>query len=417
MPEPQSKTLMAANRVLQRCDTLAGISSMSDAICRAYLTKEHRQCNQQVMQWMSDAGMCTYEDAAGNCWGSYRASATSAQTLILGSHLDTVPNAGRYDGILGVLCAIEFIDTLHQKGQRLPFNIDVVGFGDEEGVRFGTTLLGSFAVAGAWKDSWFTLQDHEHMSLLDALHEFHGERRNLCSASRAGDNLLAYLELHIEQGPVLEQRNLPVGIVSSIAGARRFTFEVIGTAGHAGTVPMAMRVDALTAAARIILMIEDVARQTNVVATVGRIQALPGSINVIPGCCQFTLDIRSGSDQERDSAIENVFFAIDELKDKFGFTFQFEEIHNASAVNCAGWIQDHIEESITSCDLQPITLVSGAGHDAMAFSDVCDVGMIFVRCKGGISHHPGESVTQTDVAWGIEVLANTVTAMANSIGN
>ena len=398
----------AASRILQRCDELAAISSMTGAVCRTYLTDQHRSCNTVVGKWMQEANMRSWVDEAGNVWGSYHSDIDGAPTLIIGSHLDTVPNAGKYDGILGVLTAIEFVDRLNKLGQRLSFNIDIVGFGDEEGVRFGATLLGSRAVAGTWDPTWLSVRDENQISMADAFNDFHGELRDPTQASRADDNLLAYLELHIEQGPVLEQQNLPVGIVSSIAGARRFKFEVIGMAGHAGTVPMDMRVDALSASARIVLKIEELARRSNVVATVGKINTLPGSINVIPGRCHFTLDIRSGRDESRDLAVKHIFEAIEQLRQEFGFIFSFEEVHTAGAVKCASWIQRAIEQAIEASGVSAISLVSGAGHDAMAFADVCDIGMIFVRCEKGISHHPAEAVTLDDVGYGLEILGETV---------
>lgn len=408
MLAPSSTVSSAAERILQRCDELGAISSMANGVCRTYLTEEHQRCNEVVTAWMKQANMLTWVDEAGNCWGSYHADVDDAPTLILGSHLDTVPNAGKYDGILGVITAIEFVDALNQRGERLPFNIDVVGFGDEEGVRFGATLLGSRAVAGTWDENWLEVRDENQVAMSTAFERFHGEIKDPRSASRAADNLLAYLELHIEQGPVLEQQDVPVGIVSSIAGARRFKFEVLGMAGHAGTVPMEMRVDAMSISARLILKIEDIARRSNVVATVGKIQALPGSINVIPGRCQFTLDIRSGRDEARDLAVKSIFEAVEELKQEYGILFNSEEVHSAAAVKCASWIQRAIEQAMESSNLPSISLVSGAGHDAMAFADVCDIGMIFVRCYKGISHHPAEAVSVEDVAFGLDILEKSV---------
>lgn len=398
-----SSFIESAQRSLSRCDTLASISSMEGAVCRIYLSPEHRQCNDTVRKWMDDANMLTWEDSVGNCWGRYAADREDAPSIILGSHLDTVPNAGKYDGILGVISAIEVVDRLAKSGIKLPFHIDVVGFGDEEGVRYGATLIGSRAVAGTWDPAWVSLSDNDNIPMGKALLEFKGAAIDPLSASMAKDKVLAYLELHIEQGPVLEQQNSPVGVVSAIAGARRFRFTCKGIAGHAGTVPMGMRRDALVGAARAITAIEAIAGRSRVVATVGKIEAYPGSVNVIPGECKFTLDIRSGVDSTRDHAVTTILEEIDDIADELELQFTYEEFHNAAAVSCDSELQRQIEEAVSELGIEPLSLVSGAGHDAMAVAEIAPVGMIFVRCKGGISHHPAEAVTEHDVAWGIQV--------------
>ena len=264
-----------AARVMERCDQLATISSMSGGICRTYLTDEHKRCNEVVSNWIDEAGMTSWVDEAGNCWGRYQANNDSAEIVVLGSHLDTVPNAGKYDGILGVLSAIEVIDQFHRDNVRFPFNIEIVGFADEEGTRFGATLLGSRAVAGTWNRHWFDLQDANGISLASAMESFGLHPEKVYDADRSAEKLLAYLELHIEQGPVLVKQDVPVGIVTSIAGARRFVLTFNGMAGHAGTVPMDHRRDAGVAAAIAIQQIEKVARRSSVLATVGKIKFSP----------------------------------------------------------------------------------------------------------------------------------------------
>jgi len=407
---------VSAARLLQRCDELAAISATEGAICRTYLTDEHRRCNAKVMQWMAGAGMDTYTDAAGNCWGHYAGDGNAEQSLLLGSHLDTVPDAGRYDGILGVLAAIEVVERFHARGRRLPFHIDVVGFADEEGARFGATLLGSRAVAGQWDPAWFELRDADGISMAEAFTDFGLDPAHIARASRAGDKLLGYWELHIEQGPVLEQRDLPLGLVSAIAGARRLQFTLRGRAGHAGTVPMAMRRDALVAAAGAVQIIDAQARHFDVVATVGKIEAHPGSVNVIPGRCQFTLDIRSGDDGLRDRALETILREIGDHCDRAQVAMEHREIHSAAAVPCAPRLQDAGRRALQRCGLEPFTLPSGAGHDAMAMAAVADIGMLFLRCKEGISHHPDESVALEDVALGLDVLEVAVEGMVLAAG-
>ncbi len=397
-----------AKTVMNWCDQLAAISSNPENISRFYLTPEHKHCNEQVALWMQDAGMDTWVDAAGNLCGRYEAENPCAKTLLLASHLDTIPNAGAYDGILGVLVAIAAVKILNDSNTRLPFAIDVIGFGDEEGTRFGSTLLGSRAVAGTWNPDWWQLKDRAGISLQQAFIDFDLQPEKIHEAARKADDILAYLEVHIEQGPVLEDENLALGIVTSIAGARRFSIDITGYAGHAGTVPMAMRKDALVAAALGIVQIETIAKEFNVVATVGKISCGPGAVNVIPGNASFTLDIRSGDDQLRDQAFAKIQHELDMICESRKLSANWQEIHNAPAVLCADWIQDMQASVLCDMNLAPYKLMSGAGHDAMALADICDVAMYFVRCKGGVSHHPDESVTEADVALAIESLSRTL---------
>ncbi|WP_226662564.1 allantoate amidohydrolase [Microbulbifer aggregans] len=402
---------MSAERLLQRCDLLAAISATEGSICRTYLTDEHRRCNQQVMQWMYEAGMETRTDAAGNCWGHYAGSDADGQTLVLGSHLDTVPGAGRYDGILGVLAAIEVVSRFHHRGKRFPFHIDVVGFADEEGSRFGATLLGSRAVAGQWDPGLLELRDADGVSMAEAFTAFGLDPTMVATASRAGELLLGYWELHIEQGPVLEERDLALGVVTAIAGARRLQFTLQGRAGHAGTVPMTMRQDALLAAAGAVQLVDAVARRCGVVATVGKIEAQPGSVNVIPGRCEFTLDIRSGEDLVRDCALAKIIEGIESLCDRSQVAMEYREIHRAPAVACAPRLREAGSRALVHCGQQDFSLPSGAGHDAMAMAAATDVGMLFLRCAAGISHHPDESVDAGDVALALDVLEAAVEDM------
>jgi allantoate deiminase len=328
--------------------------------------------------------------------------------LLLGSHLDSIPNAGRYDGILGVLVAIAAVEQLHAEDRRLPFAIDIIGFGDEEGTRFGSTLLGSRATAGSWKQEWWLLADREGVTLADAFKQFGLNPEDIANAALASANLLGYLEVHIEQGPVLEDTDHALGIVTSIAGARRFHIDVQGYAGHAGTVPMHMRKDALLGAALGVEMVERFAREKGVVATVGQLQCWPGAVNVIPGRARFSIDIRSGDDDLRDQTLAQIQQEFSELCRTRNLTCNWTEIHNAPAVLCADWMQDLQATVLESMNLEPVRLMSGAGHDAMAMAEITDVGMYFVRCKGGVSHHPDESVLVEDVALAITALTKTL---------
>lgn len=410
MNEINTETL--ANKVMHWCDQLAAISSHPENISRFYLTPEHKRCNELVAQWMQDAGMETWVDAAGNLCGRYDGKNPCAKTLILASHLDSIPNAGAYDGILGVLVAIAVVEQFYQNDITLPYAIEIIGFGDEEGTRFGSTLLGSRAVAGTWNPVWWELTDRAGISLKQAFIDFGLEPGNIHSAARNADDLLAYLEVHIEQGPVLENEHLALGIVTAIAGARRFSIDIEGYAGHAGTVPMPMRKDALVGAALGVVLVENIAKEFDVVATVGKIECGPGAVNVIPGHATFTIDIRSGDDQLRDQAFAKIQHELDMICLNRNLVARWTEIHNAPAVVCADWIQALQASVLRDMNLNPYKLMSGAGHDAMAMADICDVAMYFVRCKGGVSHHPDESVMVGDVALAIEALGNTLQKLA-----
>lgn len=397
-----------AQQVMNWCDELAAITAEPGKISRFYLTEEHQRCNQCVAQWMQAAGMSTWVDAAGNLCGRYEAAQENAKTLLIASHLDSIPNAGAYDGILGVMLAIAAVQQLHEQQLRLPFAIEVIGFGDEEGTRFGSTLLGSRALAGTWEPHWWSLKDKAGTSLTDAFTAFGLAAENISVAARQAQDIFAYLEVHIEQGPVLEQQNLALGIVTAIAGARRFTVDITGYAGHAGTVPMAMRRDALAAAAEAVLQVEEIAAEFGVVATVGQISCAPGAVNVIPGNARFSLDIRSGDDAQRDAALAAIQQQTDAVFARRHVTAHWQQIHNAPAVACADWLQQLQAEVLSDMHLPAYRLMSGAGHDAMAVAGIADVAMYFVRCKGGVSHHPDESVTTEDVALALEALVRTL---------
>lgn len=401
-----AKAEQLAMEIMARCDQLATISQQSDAIDRRYLTAEHQQANAQVSDWLEAAGLDAWQDGAGNIWGRKKATTADAKTLVLGSHLDTVPNAGRYDGILGTLTALYALQWLQQQSLSLPFNIDMVGFADEEGTRFGTTLLGSRAVAGGWPSAWYeSLVDHDGIALAQALTTFGSDREQIAQANRATEKLLGYVELHIEQGPVLEQQQLPLGVVTGIAGARRFQVKLTGMAGHAGTVPMPLRRDALAGAAELILFIEQTAQQTaGLVATVGAISAAPGAVNVIAGDVELSLDVRSEQDTVRDTAIEEIQTQAKHIAERRALTLDWQQTHQAPAVTCDESLTQLLSEAVTCHQSQCFALPSGAGHDAMAMAQICPVGMLFMRCKGGISHHPAESVTTGDVAQGLQTM-------------
>ena len=404
-----------ATQVMARCETLGSLSQDSHCLDRRYLTEQHKLANQLTSGWMIEAGMTTWQDAVGNIWGRYTSSVPNAPRLILGSHLDTVPNGGKYDGMLGVVAAISLVAMFDGTRTKFPFHIDIVGFCDEEGTRFGTTLLGSRALTGQWQENWRYLKDANGISLEQAMNNFGLSFDDIATASIARTDILGYLELHIEQGPVLEQENLPVGVVSAIAGAKRYNLTVEGMAGHAGTVPMSMRYDALSCASEMILAVEHISQhRPGVVATVGKIENAPNGVNVISGRTLFSLDIRSEDDELRDKALSEILDSFNAIAARRQLKLSIEQTHSAPAVKCNEHLKQALVKGVEASGINPRILASGAGHDAMAMADICPVAMLFTRCKGGISHHPAESITEYDVAASLSVLYNTISNLQHA---
>jgi allantoate deiminase len=393
----------AAVRIMQRLEALAALTADPPRLTRVFLSDEHRRANDLVAGWMREAGMRARVDAMANITGRVEGNAGALPAVMLGSHLDTVRDAGRYDGMLGVVTAIE---CAHRIGAGvLPFALEVVGFGDEEGVRFGATLLGSRAIAGTLDLKVLDATDRDGVSMANALRSFGLDPGEVTAAARRREELLAYVELHIEQGPVLERAGLPVGCVTSINGATRLQVHMQGMAGHAGTVPMAARQDALAAAAEVILAVEQrCAQEQHLVGTVGRIEASPGAVNVIPGECRFTIDVRAPEDVRRRKAVEDIRAALADISVRRRIQSGCVVMHDSAASPCAPWLMQQIDAAIAAQGVVPQRLPSGAGHDAMAMAAIADTGMIFVRCAGGISHHPAESITVEDAQTGFETL-------------
>ena len=389
-----------------RITELGAISESKEHLTRLFLTPEHRAAADLILGWMRDAGMRAHVDAIGNVCGRYEGERPGLPCLMLGSHYDTVRDAGEWDGPLGLITAISCVANLNRNGRRMPFAIEVVGFADEEGVRFASTLLGSRAVAGTFDESVLSARDQAGIALRDALKDFGLDPGHIGVAARRRRELLAYLELHIEQGPVLEEQQLPVGVVTAIAGATRLSVRLAGMAGHAGTVPMALRRDALTGAAECIGAIEEFCRTDDggLVGTVGYIHAAPGATNVIPGQVSFTMDIRAPTDQRRKRAVTDMVRRIEAIAKRRKLELQLSVTHENRTVPCAPWLKEQIAEAIAAEGFRVFELPSGAGHDGMAMIDVADVGMIFVRCRGGVSHHPDEHVELADADAGARVL-------------
>ena len=403
----------AAARVMARADELAAISETPDVLTRVYLSPQHLEANQRAARWMTQAGMTVWQDSVGNICGRYEGEQEGAPAILLGSHLDTVRNAGRYDGMLGVLAAIEVVHGLHQQGRRLKQAIEIVGFCDEEGTRFGITLLGSRGITGTWPESWLAQTDADGVSVAQAMVLAGLDPARIHLAARRPEEIAAYLELHIEQGPCLEQEGLALGVVEAINGARRLNCRFTGEAGHAGTVPMSHRKDALAAAAEWMVRVETLTREQGVnrVATVGTLRCAPGAVNVIPGDVTLTLDIRGPHDQPLDALLDTLLKEAQAIASRRQLRFAAEEYYRIAATACDSHLQAVLSEAVMAVQGRSLTLPSGAGHDAIAMAERWPSAMLFVRCKAGISHHPAESVTADDVALAIAAYSRAVSAL------
>ena len=404
----QPGSLRFGPEIMARLEQLASISHDHGALSRHFLTPEHKAAGELIKNWMEEAGMKAGFDAIGNVVGRYDGVRPGLPAVLTGSHFDTVRNAGKYDGMLGVVTPISCVKALHEVGGRLPCAIEVIGFADEEGVRFNATLLGSRAVAGTFDPTLLDKTDAEGITMAEALRRFGLDPARVREAAHKPENVLGYVEIHIEQGPVLLNKGLPVGVVTSIAGANRFVVRVEGLAGHAGTVPMDHRQDAATAAAEMLLFIEKRCQGTeSLVGTVGVLNVPNGATNVIPGVAEFTIDMRAGDDAIRKGAVADVLWEIEAIAARRKVEVVVTPQHEAHASPCAPWIMEHIADQIRAEGIEPRYLASGAGHDGMAISDMTDIGMLFVRCgNGGISHHPAETMTVEDADLGARIFLN-----------
>ncbi|MFO1351470.1 MAG: allantoate amidohydrolase [Gammaproteobacteria bacterium] len=383
---------------MARLEEFARYSEEDQRLTRTYLTPVQRAAGEQLIAWMKEAGMRAGFDGVGNVIGRYEGVQPGLPALMIGSHYDTVRNAGKYDGALGILSAIACVEALHRAGERLPFAIEVAGFAEEEGVRFGATLIGSRAVAGNFDYGVLAKTDAAGVSVAAALRDFGLDPDAIGAVARKRGEVLAYLEIHIEQGPVLLSEGLALGIVTAIAGASRFQIRIEGQAGHAGTVPMRLRHDAAAAAAEALLFVERRCRSDErLVGTVGKLQVPNGAVNVIPGVAEFSLDLRSGDDAARRAALTEVLAEFDAIGARRGVTFNIVRTHDAGACTCAPWLMEQLAQSLRGLGIPERRLPSGAGHDAMALAALTDVAMLFVRCgNDGVSHHPDETMTVAD---------------------
>jgi len=389
-----------AQEVIARCRKLASFSEDACGTRRTFLSAAMRDCHHEVSSWMKVLGMTVSVDAVGNLRGFYPGTSPDAPRILMGSHLDTVPNAGAFDGILGVVLAVGLVESL--EGLRLPFGIEVVGFSEEEGIRFGVPFIGSRALVGRVDEELLGRKDEHGVSIRKAIQDF-GLNPNEISKAALRDDVLGYIEFHIEQGPVLESLGRPLGVVQAIVGQNRLEFAFSGQANHAGTTPMNLRHDALAATAEWILAVENLAQRTpGVVATVGFVEAKPGATNVIPGEARATLDIRHASDRERTEALDKLIRHAESNAVRRGVTVKWRTLLAQHAVAMDPFLTEQIERAIQTAGCEPHRMASGAGHDAMILAEKNPAAMIFLRTPGGISHDPSESVHLDDVAKALE---------------
>lgn len=392
----------SGHRAVARCALLgeAPYSEMEGGLFRPYLGPSYRATCDQLAAWMAEAGMTTRMDAAGNLIGRYEGTAPNAPVLLLGSHIDSVRDGGFFDGMLGVILGIEAVAHFARAGKRFPFALEVIGFGDEEGSRFPSGMLTSHAVAGVLETPDPAMSDWAGTATLaTALQEFGLDAGRMHHASRRGERILAYVEAHIEQGPVLESEGRALGVVSAIAAQHRYRVTLRGMAGHAGTVAMPLRRDALAAAAEVILAAERIARAgtDGLVATVGSLHVTPGAANVVPGEVVFTVDVRAGTNAVRDRAAEDILAVIRQVARQRGMELDIALQQDLDATPCDPVLTALMEQAVDDVTGAPARLlVSGAGHDAMIMAHLAPVSMLFIRCAGGISHNPAESVTDAD---------------------
>jgi allantoate deiminase len=407
----------AAQLLVSMLDELGHITDEPGRLTRTFLSPAMQRANTLVGDCMKAAGLQVRVDAVGNLIGRLESANPRAKTLLLGSHLDTVRDAGRFDGPLGVALPVVALADLKVRGVQLPFHVEVLGFSEEEGVRFASAYLGSEGYAGRLKAATLALRDADGVSVEEALKHFNGGKFSPPQPAHKRSELLGYVEVHIEQGPVLERKNLAVGVVSAIAGQSRFKLTWTGQAGHAGTTPMNLRRDALAGAAEFMLAAEQLARATpGLVATVGSLAVSPGAANVIPGKVVHTLDVRHAKDATRRAALLRLGRLAAQIAKRRGLKAAWQRTQDNGAVACSPVLTAALERSVRAVQGKSLSLVSGAGHDGVVMSALAPVAMLFVRCRGGLSHHPDEYASPKDLAVALAVVADFLEQLAKDHG-
>jgi allantoate deiminase len=408
-------SLSLAEEVLARCDILAGCSEESGRITRTFPSEPMRAVHERLDSWMRAAGMVVRLDPAGNLIGHYPAACQDAPVFLIGSHLDSVPDAGKYDGVLGVLLGVAAVQALG--GNRLPFAVEILGFCEEEGVRFQTPYLGSRAICGCFDPALLERTDAAGVSLAMALRNFGLDPTRLQSATYPAGQVLGYLEAHIEQGPVLDTQNVPLGVVEAIVGQSRLWLRFEGKAGHAGTLPMELRQDALVAAAELVVAIEQHARSLNGLrATVGTLSVAPGAVNVVPGSAKLSLDIRHPHDAVRERATAALLEHAATIGRRRHVGFHVDHVEHHLAVPADPRLTDLLTQAAQAAGYAPLWMVSGAGHDAAVMAALAPMTMLFLRSPGGVSHHPGEAVLPEDVKAALEVMVEFLHRVSGDLG-
>jgi allantoate deiminase len=402
-PTTSESAIARAAEVLARCQALARFSEDPGSLRRTFLSPPLRDCHEAICAWLKPLNVSTAIDAAGNLRALYPATTAATPRLLIGSHLDTVPNAGVYDGPLGVVLAVALLEELQAQNLHLPFAVELVAFSEEEGVRFGAPFLGSRALIGTLDENLLNRRDANGISIREAIHNFGLDPAQLPAAQIHPDNVRGYLEFHIEQGPVLDHLGLPLAAVEAIVGQSRLSITFTGVANHAGTTPMGARHDALAAAAEWMVAVENEAGRTSgLVATVGVINVLPGAANVIPREARLTLDIRHQSDTFRSDSLHALTTRAQEIATRRNLSLNIATLIEQSSVAMDPFLTAQIESAIRSAGCTPQRMASGAGHDAMILAERVPSAMIFLRTPGGISHDPAESVLPEDVARAID---------------
>ena len=400
----------AGREFIARAEELGRHSDSPHHYTRTYLTHAHGEAARRIAQWMGEAGMQVRVDAVGSVIGRYEAREAGARTLLMGSHFDSVRNGGKFDGVMGILVPIACVADLARRGERLAVAIEVAAFADEEGARFQTSFLASRALVGRFDAALLDRRDADGVTLAEAMRDAGLDPAKLAGPQVDLDRLAAYVEVHIEQGPVLLSEDRALGVVTSIAAGTRHLLTVRGEAGHAGTVPMKLRHDALAAAAEMVLAIERrCGAGGSLVGTVGLLEVKDGTGNVIPGEVRFTADIRAADGETLARAQDEAFAECAAIAARRGVRLERVRTHEVHAAPCAPWLQDRIAASVERVEGKGAArrLASGAGHDAMILADFVDVGMLFVRCgAGGVSHSPAETVSNGDAELAIRALGD-----------
>lgn len=394
-------------RAVARCDAL-GVHPYSEEdgrLVRRFLTGAHAAALSEVRRWMVEAGMGVRLDGAANLIGRYEGSAPGQPALMIGSHIDTVRDGGRYDGALGIMLGIDCVEALSAQGRRAPFAIEVAAFGDEEGSRFPASMSCSRAIAGTLDATVLEVRDSDGVTMAEARARFDPPPPDIAEAARKPGEVFAYLEAHIEQGPVLEAEGLPVGIVTAIAAQERLLVRLTGTAGHAGTTPMRLRRDPGPGAAEIVLAVERICSASEgLVGTVGRMSASPGAFNVIPAYVEISLDVRAPTASRRDEAVARIVSEIEAVAARRRLSVDVEPVQRLEECPSDPELVRILEAAVQAVGVRPRRLPSGAGHDAMAIASLCPTAMLFIRCKDGISHSPAEAVSPEDARVAAEAM-------------